>query len=119
VAPTYKSGAFAQQCFASHPLCLGLKKLTLPDLIVLACSSCQFQHHIRVRSMASQLSMAMSDVGEQVGKPEEHLARCSRDHPAALRVGGMDVVQESLALRCAECRRVYTIEVVEFETHGR
>jgi hypothetical protein len=65
--------------------------------------------------------MATRGVGEQGNHEpaEEYLARCSQEHMAALRVGGMDVVQESLALRCAECRRIYTIGVVEFETRGR
>ena len=31
----------------------------------------------------------------------------------------MDVVNESVGLRCAECRRSYDLEVSVFETHQR
>jgi hypothetical protein len=117
VSPIYKSGAFAQQCFASHPLCLGLKRLTLPDLIVLTCSSCRFQHHIRIRSMSMQHSMA-GIVEPDPHEPLDCLERCSHEHLRSLRVVHMDVIGDALALRCTECRRVYTIEVAEFETHG-
>jgi hypothetical protein len=122
MSPTYKTGAFVQQCFASHPLCLGVKKLTVPDRLVLTCSSCQFHHQVRFRRMTTQLSLAIGDPEHQRGPeqlPAEELTRCVCDHAASLRVGGMDVVEESLALRCASCRRVYLIDVAEFETHSR
>jgi hypothetical protein len=118
----YKSGAFVQQCFASHPLCLGVKKLLVPDRLVLTCSSCQFQHHVRFRGMTTQVSLTKGDTEQQGATdplPVEELARCVSDHAASLRVGGMDVVQESLALRCGNCRRMYVIDAAEFETYGR
>jgi hypothetical protein len=121
VSLSYKSGAFIQQCFAAHPLCLTVKKLTLPDRLVLACSSCRFHHHVRLRSLSRQSSVARDDreQPERQEPPERHLSRCAEEHPTALRLGGMDVLQERLALRCGQCRCLYTIEAAEFETRTR
>lgn len=37
---TIQSGAFAQQCFAAHPLSLNVKALLRPDRVVLTCANC-------------------------------------------------------------------------------
>ena len=37
---TFKSGAFAQQCFSAHPLSLSFKALMPPDRVVVECINC-------------------------------------------------------------------------------
>lgn len=116
MSPTFKSGAFAQQCFSSHPLCLKLKKLELPEKVILACTACNMHHRLTVRAVA--LLPPAAEAGAQGGAVDQ-LAQCAAAHPAALGVRAMDVVNESVGLRCAECRRSYDLEVSVFTTHQR
>jgi hypothetical protein len=119
MSPLYKSGAFIQQCFAVHRLCLSIKKLDQPEKVILGCSSCRLLHRLTVRALTSRLS---AETVEQTGSGEEGLAqlgRCLADHPAALGVGEMDVVQDWVRIRCADCRRLYDMDVALFETHQR
>ncbi len=119
----FKSGAFIQQCFAVHPLCLNLKSLHLPDSIVLKCTSCNMLHRLTLRALALRVS-AVHAV-EDAAKARErrsaaaHLEECAAAHPAALGVRAMDVVQETAGLRCGECRKLYELDVTTFETHQR
>ncbi|MBI4400154.1 MAG: hypothetical protein HY581_00800 [Nitrospirae bacterium] len=124
MSPTFKSGAFIQQCFAVHPLCLSLKKLELPERIVLSCSSCNLLHRLTVRAMTTGAAALLQSAGEvRVTKGErtavDHLAECAATHQSALGVRAMDVARDSVGLRCAECRRMYDLDVSAFETHQR
>lgn len=120
MARLFKSGAFIQQCFATHPLCLGFKKFTSPDLMVLQCSSCRFRHGVRVRGMTSRPSASINVPAQQPAedRAEEHLAHCANEHPTALRVSGLEVTEDALDLRCGECRRTFAVEAAAFETHA-
>jgi hypothetical protein len=117
MSATFKSGAFIQQCFAVHQLNLSLKKLALPDRIVLVCSACNMLHRLTIRTLTSRLSAAVT---EAVEKPvAEHLAYCVGTHPTALGVRAVDVTEDAVGLRCAECRRTYDLDVASFETEQR
>lgn len=121
MAPIFKSGAFIQQCFAAHRLCLSLKKYSGTEKILLACSSCNLQHRLTLRGFSGSV------VGEvEIGDTDKRrlggagdLTRCAAEHPDALGVSEMDVLQEFIRLRCAECRRVYDLQISLFETHQR
>lgn len=119
----YKSGAFIQQCFAVHPLCLNLKSLHLPDSIVLKCTSCNMLHHLTLRALALRVSAvhAVDDAAKARAERSAatHLEECAAAHPAALGVRAMDVVRETAGLRCGECRKLYELDVTTFETHQR
>jgi hypothetical protein len=117
MSATFKSGAFIQQCFAVHQLSLSLKKLALPDRIVLFCSACNMLHRLTIRTLTSRLSAAVT---ETVEKPvAEHLVRCFKTHAAALGVRAVDVTEDAVGLRCAECRRTYDMNVASFETEQK
>ena len=117
MSATFKSGAFVQQCFAVHQLSLSLKKLALPDRILLFCSACHMLHRLTLRTLTSRLSAAVTDAVE---KPvADHLSHCAGTHPAALGVCAVDVTQDAVGLRCAECRRIYHLDVASFETEQR
>ncbi len=120
MSPTFRSGAFIQQCFASHRLCLSLKKLALPEKILLACASCNMLHRLTVRTLTARKPVSLS-AAEEVhgGEAAGHLLGCAAAHQAALGVRDVDVVRDSVGLRCAECRRTYDLEVAAFETHQR
>jgi len=120
MSPLYKSGAFAQQCFASHPLCLAIKKLDAPAKVLLHCSACRLLHRLTVRSLTSRpAAMAQTE-----GEPEApggvgSLERCVNTHPTALAIREMDMIRDWVGLRCAECRRVFDLDVALFETRQR
>jgi hypothetical protein len=119
MAQVFKSGAFIQQCFASHPLCLTFKKFATPDIIILQCSSCRFRHDVRLRDMTSRRSASVKPPAQQQpaeGPAKHHLSRCAAEHSTALRVSGMDVTEAAMDVRCGECRRVYTVVADSFET---
>jgi hypothetical protein len=119
----FKSGAFIQQCFAVHPLCLNLKSLHLPSGLVLRCTSCNMLHRLTLRALVLRVS-AVHAVEDETAAGDEraaaaHLEECAAAHPAALAVRAMDVVRETAGLRCGECRKLYELDVTAFETHQR
>ena len=121
MAQTFQSGAFIQQCFASHRLCLTIKKLALPEKILLACTSCNMLHRLTVRALTAHAPAARA-VAEGVHGGDEAadcLRHCLAAHQTALGVREVDVLQDSVGLRCAECRRSYDLDVAAFETHQR
>ncbi len=113
--PTFKSGAFVQQCFASHPQSLSFQALALPDRVVVMCTNCDMRHRFLVRTLTTR-------AGEE-GSPEREakgdLAQCVAAHPADLRVSAVDVVHDSVKLRCGTCSRTYKITVSAFETYQK
>jgi hypothetical protein len=123
MAQVYKSGAFIQQCFAVHPLCLNLKSLHLPNNIVLRCTSCNMLHRLTLHTLVLRVSAvhAVEDAAEvREDRPAAaHLEECVAAHPAAIAVRAMDVVRETAGLRCGECRKLYELDVTTFETHQR
>ncbi len=123
MAQVYKSGAFIQQCFAVHPLCLNLKSLHLPDSIVLKCTSCNMLHRLTLRALVLRVSAVHAVDDKPAARDARlagaHLEECAASHPAALGVRAMDVVRETAGLRCGECRKLYELDVTTFETHQR
>jgi hypothetical protein len=49
----------------------------------------------------------------------EHLTACFEAHRTALGIFAMDVVRDASGIRCAECRRVFELDISKFETHQR
>lgn len=124
MARVFHSGAFVQQCFAVHPLCLNVKRYDASERLVLSCTSCNMSHRLTVREVASRIMAVPSESGTPLGSaplvaPAEQLAACAAQHAPALSVRAVDVVEELVGLRCAECRRVYELSVPTIETHQR
>lgn len=118
----YKSGAFIQQCFAVHPLCLNLKSLHLPDSLIIRCTSCSMLHRLTLREVVLRVSAvrAIEDRAAPDDRPASaHLEGCAAAHSAAIGVRAMDVVRETAGLRCGECRKMYDLGLVSIETHQR
>lgn len=117
----YKSGAFVQQCFAAHRLCLSVKKIGLPDKILLNCSSCNLLHRLTIRSLMVRCAQVEGRLDEELVERDgsARFADCFAQHPAALSPNLVDVVQDRVGLRCADCRLVYDMDVTLFETHQR
>jgi hypothetical protein len=112
---TFKSGAFAQQCFSAHPLSLSFKTLTPPDRVVVECINCHMRHRFTVRALMTRVAEAGGLEREATGD----LGVCAAEHPGELRVSAMDVTADSVKLRCGSCRRAYSIAVSAFETYRK
>jgi hypothetical protein len=118
-----RSGAFLQQCWSVHPLCVTVKRMADTRTLVLSCSSCRFTHRLLLGMVTHNLPLAQ----EQASAPsdglpdsgETMLRQCIAAHHAAITLRDMDIFQDLLVLRCAECRRHYEVTVSAFETHQR
>jgi hypothetical protein len=118
-----RSGAFLQQCWSVHPLCVTVKRMADDRTLVLTCSSCKSAHHLSLgmvlpkesgaQDFTKTPSEALADPGEAL------LIQCIATHHAAITLRDMDVFQDLVLLRCAECRRHYEVTVTSFETHQR
>ena len=118
-----RSGAFLQQCWSVHPLCVAVKRMGDDRRLVLSCSSCKSGHYLTVGLVTSKDATASDFVAAgQIGQAvtgEELLSACIVTHRSAITLREMDVFQDLVLLRCADCRRHYTVQVSVFETHQK
>ena len=118
-----KSGAFLQQCWSVHPLCVTVKRMADDGSLILTCSSCKSAHRLVLAIVSSKESGAHDETQDPPGtSPEEgsnSLAHCIAQHRSAVTMRDMDVFQNLVLLRCADCRRHYEATVASFETHQR
>lgn len=112
---TIQSGAFAQQCFSAHPLSLNVKALVRPDRVVLTCANCHMRHRLTVRTLTTRAAEAGGPEREATGD----LEGCVAEHPGELRISAVDVLTDSVKLRCGACRKGYTLTVAVFETYRK
>lgn len=123
MAQVIRSGAFLQQCWSVHPLCVTVKRMTDEHAVVLSCSSCKSVHHLRLALVTSTASsaqpMAEADARRDEPPGEEFLKACVSTHQASLTLREMDVFQDLVRLRCADCRRQYELTVSAFETRQK
>lgn len=118
-----RSGAFLQQCWSVHPLCVTVKRLGDDRMLVLSCSSCKSGHYLTVDrvipkdSAASEPSMGSQISQEDAG--DQLLSACIATHRTAITLREMDVFQDVVLLRCADCRRHYVVHVSAFETRWK
>lgn len=118
-----RSGAFLQQCWSVHPLCVTVKRMGVDRTVVLSCSSCKSAHYLAVGTVVPQASATH---GETVGNHADAgasgdllLDACITAHRASITLREMDVFQDFVLLRCADCRRQYGLHVSAFETHQK
>ena len=125
MAQIYRSGAFLQQCWSVHPLCLAVKRMTETHQLALACTSCRFAHYLTVGSVVIRASAVLEgehDQAEEQPAPLDggaELVNCLNAHPAGLSLRQMDVFEDLVMIRCAECRRHYALRIAAFETHQK
>ncbi len=122
MAEIIRSGAFLQQCWSVHPLCLTVKRVESERIVVLTCSSCRMVHRVSTGAITRQVATGDSsspklDPAQQDGLVA--LKTCLSTHAPALSVREMDVFQDALWLRCAECRAQYDLTVSQFETRQK
>ena len=123
MAQIIRSGAFLQQCWSVHPLCVTVKRITGDRTLVLACSSCRSAHHLSLGKVVPREPAGEDRSGSHPEGSEDLaeslLGRCVSTHHAAITLREMDVFQDLVLLRCADCRRHYELTVSSFETHQR
>ena len=127
--PTFRSGAFAQQCYSSHPGFLKVKSLTiitptspapadgdsLAYRVVVTCDACQMRHRLAIERLTSRLGQEEETETDAMSQ----LSGCAGEHPADLRVSSMDVTNDLVKLRCGGCHRMYQIVLSAVETYQR
>ncbi|MBA3753278.1 MAG: hypothetical protein H0X01_03905, partial [Nitrospira sp.] len=119
----YQSGAFVQQCFAVHPLCLSLKRIDGEGRLLVACTSCRMMHQMVTDQIVARV--AAVPLGGEVTSAKsiltgkELLAACLQAHPVAVTIRELDVIRDNVGLRCAECRRMFDLQVSTFESHQK
>jgi hypothetical protein len=122
MAEIIRSGAFLQQCWSVHPLCLTVKRVEPERIVVLTCSSCRMVHRVTTGTITRYLSTGDSSLrAPELMPPDGLLAlkSCMRAHASALSVREMDVFQDAVWVRCAECRAQFDLAVSQFETHQK
>ena len=122
MAEIIRSGAFLQQCWAVHPLCLTVKRVEPERIVVLTCSSCRMVHRVTTNAVTRQVSTVASSVPKPDPAQSDGLAAlktCMGTHAPALSVREMDVFQDAVWVRCAECRAQYDLTVSQFETYQK
>jgi hypothetical protein len=119
----YQSGAFIQQCFAVHPLCLALKRIEDDGRLIIICTSCRMVHHVLVEDVVTRVAAVPADAPDLNRAPpttaRDVLTACAVSHPVAVTIREMDVIRDSVGMRCAECRRVFNLQVAAFESHQK
>jgi hypothetical protein len=121
MAQVVRSGAFLQQCWSVHPLCVTVKRIADDRTVVLLCSSCRSAHHLQCASVVTRQSAAQSEGEESAAVVEDEagglaqLANCIAAHRPALSLREMDVFEDRVLIRCADCRCHYALAVLQFE----
>lgn len=121
MAQVIRSGAFLQQCWSVHPLCVTVKRIADDRTVVLLCSSCRSAHHLQCASVVARQSAAQSEGEESAAVVEDEagglaqLANCIAAHRSALSLREMDVFEDRVLIRCADCRCHYALAVSQFE----
>ncbi len=120
----FHSGAFLQQCWSVHPLCVSVKRITGGNQLILACTSCRFAHHLMlgdvdVRPSAASVTTESTKESDAQLPSKVRFTACLEGHPAALTLREMEVFKDLAVIRCAECRRLYVLTVTAFETHQK
>ncbi len=109
----HKSGAFLQQCFSVHPLCLNVKLVSPPKIVGVLCTNCQMRHRLT-------LPEASVSSEEDTGIDSHELLRlqeCVQSHPKDVRVSLVHIEQSAVEFRCGSCHHNYALDVALFETH--
>ena len=122
MAEIIRSGAFLQQCWSVHPLCLTVKRVEPERIVVLTCSSCRMVHRVTTGMITKKVWTGDSSPPElDPAQPDGlvTLKTCLGAHTHALSVREMDVFQDAVWIRCAECRAQYDLTVSQFETHQK
>ena len=108
----HKSGAFLQQCFSVHPLCLNVKLVSPPQIVGVLCTNCRMRH---------RLTLPQARVSSEETTPVGHelflLQGCVQNHPNDVRVSLVQIEQSAVEFRCGSCHRTYVLDVALFETH--
>src|SRR4051812_44024631 len=114
-----RSGAFLQQCWSVHPLCVTVKRMADDGSLILTCSSCKSAHRLVLSVVSSKESGGQNQAETSPEEGAESLAHCIGQHRSAVTMRDMDVFQDFVLLRCADCRRHYEVTVASFETQQR
>jgi hypothetical protein len=104
-------------------LCLSLKRLDEQGRLIIACTSCRMMHQMVSDQVVARVAAVPvdGDLSGAKGLPtaKELLAACLEAHPVSVTIRELDVIRDSVGLRCAECRRIFDLQVSVFESHQK
>ena len=69
--------------------------------------------------VVSKEAAVQPGAGSPIQEGQALLSACVARHHPALTLRSMDVFEDAVLLRCADCRRHYEVTVTSFETHQR
>jgi hypothetical protein len=72
----FQSGAFVQQCFAVHPLCLSLKRIDERGDSIIACTSCRMMHHMAADQVVARVAAVPVDGDMSVPRRSRRRRNC-------------------------------------------
>lgn len=108
----HKSGAFLQQCFSVHPLCLNVKLVSPPQIVGVVCTNCRMRHRLTLQ----QVTVPSEETTDIASHELFLLQGCVQNHLNDVRVSLVHIEQCAVELRCGSCRRTYVLDVALFET---
>ena len=109
----FASGAFIQQCFAVHPLCLSIKMVALPDKLGISCSNCKIRHRLSIETL-SLISPEDTLLDPEQSPPLDH---CATHHIDDLRIQDVNIEKSMVQVRCRPCKIGYHLTIRLFETY--
>lgn len=109
----HKSGAFLQQCFSVHPLCLNVKLVSPPHIVGVVCTNCRMRHRLTIQ----EVPVPPEGTPEIDGHELHLLQGCVQNHPEDVRVSLVHIEESAVEVRCRSCRRTDVLDVALFETH--
>jgi hypothetical protein len=99
-----------------------VKRVEPDRILVLTCSSCRMVHRVTADVVTRKASVVESSSPESGSVQPDGLVAlktCLGTHAPALSVREMDVFQDAVWLRCAECRAQFDLTVSQFETQQK
>jgi hypothetical protein len=109
----HKSGAFLQQCFSVHPLCLNIKLVSPPQIVGVLCTNCRMRHRLTLL----QAPVSLEEITAIDSSELFLLQGCVQNHPNDVRVSLIQIEQSAVEFRCGSCHHTYALDVALFETH--
>ncbi|MEC4672638.1 MAG: hypothetical protein VST68_00485 [Nitrospirota bacterium] len=106
-------GAFFQQCFAVHPLCLAVKMVKLPDKLGISCSNCKMRYRLSIGTL-SLITPEGTFIDSERPPPLDH---CAIHHMDDLRIQEVHIEKNKIQIRCRPCKVSYHLTISLFETY--
>ena len=83
--------------------------------VLVTCNACDMRHRFVIQTLTARLGQREERDTEAMSQ----LSCCATAHCLDLRVSSMDVINDSVGIRCGECDRAYQLGVSAMETYQK